>query len=509
MRFQFENLVLDAHRRELLRDGAPVGVEPQVFDLLLYLVENRDRVVSKDEVLGAIWHGRIVSESTLTTRINAVRKALGDSGEVQRFIRTFPRKGLRFVGEVHSNSESTSSYLVRSEFGALALPDRPSIAVLAFQNLSGDPEQEYFAEDIITELSRYKMLFVIARNSSFTYKGRTVDVKQIGRELGVGYVLEGSVRRANSRMRVTAQLVDAVSGAHIWAERYDSTLEDIFAIQDDITRRIVSVLPGRLESAELAQGAVRQGTPLEAFDFLLRGKYLHHLETIEANLAAEICFDQAIKRAPNFAAAIAWKACTMGQAWTREFRPRVPAGFAEVTRLAQRAMQLDDNDVECHRIMCRLALEQKQYEKGEYHLNRALSLTPNDPRLLVQRGINLTYMGDAPAALQWIEQAMRVDPFSATRYEIDLVRALYACARIPDAKFVLERSGRTSQNIHLWMAACLVEAGEDRRARGEIRKLLAVRPNMTVSEVLLSQPWQRPEDVQRIEMAMRRAGLPH
>ena len=232
MRFQFENLTLDADRRELLRDGAPVAVEPQVFDLLLFLVQNCDRVVTKDEVLDAVWKGRIVSESTLTSRINAARKALGDSGDGQRLLRTFPRKGLRFVGEVQSSPAPAANQRARPTAPAevLTLPDRPSIAVLAFENLSGDADQEYFAdgiaEDIITELSRYKLLFVIARNSSFTYKGRVVEVKQIGRELGVAYVLEGSVRRSPTRIRVTAQLVDTASGAHVWAERYDRELTE-------------------------------------------------------------------------------------------------------------------------------------------------------------------------------------------------------------------------------------------------------------------------------------------
>ena len=201
----------------------------------------------------------------------------------------------------------------------LPLPDKPSIAVLAFQNMSGDPEQEYFAdgiaEDIITELSRFKSLFVIARNSSFTYKGRPVDVKQVGRELGVRYVLEGSVRRSGPRVRVSAQLIDAFSGEHIWSERYDQTAGDIFAVQDELTRKIVAVLPGRVESAEQAHAGRRTSQSLEAHDLLLRAKFLHHFVSPDANLEAEECLDRAIEKDPTFAAALAWKACTMGQAW--------------------------------------------------------------------------------------------------------------------------------------------------------------------------------------------------
>ena len=224
MHFVFGDCVLDPDRRELTRGSEVVSVGPQVFDLLLHLVRNRERVVSKDDLLHAVWDGRIVSESTLTSHINAVRKAIGDSGEEQRLIRTLARKGFRFVGaveEIRSSDDARSPPVGfakpdATSAQALALPDKPSIAVLPFLNLSGDPEQEYFAdgvvEDIISALSRMRWLFVIARNSSFTYKGRAVDVKQVGRELGVRYVLEGSVRKAANRVRITGQLIDATTG---------------------------------------------------------------------------------------------------------------------------------------------------------------------------------------------------------------------------------------------------------------------------------------------------------
>ena len=221
MLYVFGDFVLDPDRRELSRGAEVVATGPQVFDLLIHLVENRERVVSRDSLLNAVWRGRIVSESTLASHINAARKAIGDSGHEQRLIRTVARKGFRFVGDVKEAPRSDPTDSSKGEVSAsndaaarlLVLPDRPSIAVLPFLNLSGDPEQEYFAdgvvEDVITALSRIRWLFVIARNSSFTYKGRAVDVKQVGRELGVRYVLEGSVRKATNRMRITGQLIDA------------------------------------------------------------------------------------------------------------------------------------------------------------------------------------------------------------------------------------------------------------------------------------------------------------
>jgi TolB-like protein len=225
LRYLFENYALDRDRRELRCGPDLVPVEPKVFDLLAYLIKHRERVVSRDDLLASIWEGRIVSDSALASRINALRSAIGDSGEGQRLVKTLPRKGIRFVGEVREEM-AEPSVAPQSRQSSFGLPDRPSIAVLPFTNMSGDPEQEYFAdgmaEEIITALSRCAGLFVIARNSSFTYKGKTVDIRQVGRELGVRYVLEGSVRRAGSRLRFVGQLIDATSGAHIWADRFDA-----------------------------------------------------------------------------------------------------------------------------------------------------------------------------------------------------------------------------------------------------------------------------------------------
>ena len=254
MLFQFDKFLLDTDRRDLRGgDGVVVHVEPQVFDLLLHLAQNANRVVTKDELIERVWNGRAVSDAALNSRINAARQAIGDSGKKQAIIRTVQRRGFLLAADVTTRASGTAAATqrnVRAE-GAppgLALPDKPSIAVLPFQNLSDDPAQDYFAdgmvEDIITGLSRIKWLFVIARNSTFTYKGQPVDVKRVGRELGVRYVLEGSVRKAGERIRISAQLVEAESSVHLWAQRYDSQLDDIFALQDEITLSVVgAILP--------------------------------------------------------------------------------------------------------------------------------------------------------------------------------------------------------------------------------------------------------------------------
>jgi TolB-like protein len=287
MTLSFGDYEIDIDRRELRRARAPVHVEPQVFDVLVYLVQNRDRVVSKDDLITAVWAGRIVSESTLTSRINAARKAIGDSGGDQKFIRTIPRKGLRFVGTVHARPDSVepdgrpTDEANASPRAVPPLPDRPAIAVLPFINMSDDTEQDYFSdgisEDIITALSKLRWFFVIARNSSFTYKGKAVHLKQVAEELGVGYVVEGSVRKSGERLRITVQLNDVTTGSHVWAERYDRSLSDVFAVQDEIAEAIVAAIEPQLYAAESFRAKRKTPDSMDAWDLVMRA-LSHHGE---------------------------------------------------------------------------------------------------------------------------------------------------------------------------------------------------------------------------------------
>ena len=280
LRYLFEEYAFDTDRRELYRGAEVVSVAPQAFDLLEYLIRNREHVVSKDDLINAIWNGRIVSDAALTTRLNAARNVIGDTGEEQRLIKTLPRKGFRFIGPVREEGGKSSKVPeTEPEKLALALPDKPSIAVLPFQNMSGDPEQEYFAdgmvEEIITALSRNKQLFVIARNSSFTFKGKAVDIKQVARDLGVRYVLEGSVRKSGNRIRITGQLIDAASGAHLWADRYDGALEDVFELQDQVAASVVGAIAPSVTQAEMERAKRKPTSSLDAYDYYLRALAAH------------------------------------------------------------------------------------------------------------------------------------------------------------------------------------------------------------------------------------------
>ena len=396
---------------------------------------------------------------------------------------------------------------------ALPLPEKPSVAVLPFDNMSEVSEDIYFAdgiaEDIITELSRYPDLFVVARNSSFTYRGKVARVTDVARGLGVRYVLEGSVRRAGNRVRISAQLVDAASGKHLWAERYDRNLEDLFSIQDEVTQSIVAVLPARVQAAALDQASRKTSNSLDAYDHLLRGKYCHHLETRDANLEAELHFDRSIELDPLFASAYAWKACTLGQAWGNEFRPRTPELFQQMVQFVERATDIDENDTECHRIMCRIALIQAKYARSEHHLERALALNPNDPRLVVQRGINLTFLGDPEAAIPWIERAMRLDPFSAHRYYLDMARALFMAKRPAEAIVVLERTARSHWEHYLWLAACHAVTGQQILAQQAGQQAVALRPNLSIAAYVDGRfKCKQGEDRARLCDALAKAGLP-
>ncbi|HEY4162283.1 MAG TPA: winged helix-turn-helix domain-containing protein, partial [Dongiaceae bacterium] len=351
MLYRFEDLALDASRRELRRGDDLVAVEPQVFDLLEFLIRARDRVVSRDDLFAAVWKGRIVSEATLSSRVNSARAAIGDNGREQRLIRTLPRKGVRFVGAVLEESDPPSEPVVEAVLETvkprMADPEGPSIAVLPFTNMSGDPEQDYFAdgiaEDITTALSRCSGLFVIARNSSFTYKGKAVDIRLVGRELGVGYVLEGSVRRGGNRLRISGQLIDATSGAHLWADRYDGDLGDVFDLQDRITESVVAAIEPTLQLAEIERSKHNRPNTLDAYDLLLRAYGLEYEFTAESMAAALDCLDQALTIDPNYAPAMAAAAYCHAQCHFQGWVPQDDAYRTEGVRLAWRAVTLAPN----------------------------------------------------------------------------------------------------------------------------------------------------------------------
>jgi TolB-like protein len=321
--FQFAGYTLDTARSTLRAADREIELRLKSFEVLRYLIENADRLVTREEAIRAVWSNVVVTDESLTHCVSELRLALGDGQ--QAIIKTVPRRGYRFAapvtclttGDVPQQSAPTAA-LPHSNLSDGAsrpeppLPDRPSVAVLPFQNLSGDANQEYFAdgvvEEIITALSRFSGLFVIARNSSFTYKCRAVDVKQVGRELGVRYVLEGSVRKAANRVRITAQLIDATNGAHLWADRFDGSLEDILDLQDHLTANVVNAIAPKLEQAEITRAGRKPTESLDAYDYFLRGMRAAYQDTRGSIDHALRLFSTAIELDPEFAAAYGWAA---------------------------------------------------------------------------------------------------------------------------------------------------------------------------------------------------------
>jgi TolB-like protein len=525
VQFLFADCVLDPDRRELTRAAKAVTVGPQVFDLLLYLVQNRDRVVSKDHLLDAVWSGRIVSESTLTSHINAVRKAIGDNGEEQQLLRTVPRKGFRFIGDVTEAQASdrtapnggheASPDLSRTE---LALPNKPSIAVLPFQNLSGDPEQAYFAdgvvEEIITALSRVRWLFVIARNSSFTYQGRAVDVKQVGRELGVGYVLEGSVRKAADRVRITGQLIDATTGAHLWAERFEGSHDDIFELQDDIAANVAGAIAPQVELAEIERAKSKPTASLNAYDCYLRGLAHMHRGTRESVEEALPLFQRSIELDPEFAAAHAMAAWCIFWRKVNGWMEDRPHEIAEGVRLARRAVEIGRDDaVALTRGGHALAHLDGDLDSGIALLDRAVFLNPNLASAWFLGGFLRTWHGESEGAIEHFERAMRLSPVDPELYRMQAGMAIahLFAGRLDAASAWAEQAYRNLPSFLMvvaTIAATRALTGRQEEAQRAMDELRALDPALRISNLTDWLPIHRPEHLSLFAEGLRKAGLP-
>ena len=428
----FGDCELDIERRELRRARSPVHVEPQVFDLLVYLVENRDRVVSKDDLIAAVWDGRIVSNSTLTSRINAARNAIGDSGGHQKLIRTIPRKGLRFVGTVREQSAGVEPAQAGSpqagearETPRLPLPERPAIAVLPFTNMTGDPQQEYFSdgisEDIITALSKLRWFFVIARNSSFIYKGRAVHLKQVAEELGVAYVVEGSVRKDGDRVRITAQLNDVATGSHIWAERYDRDLADVFAVQDEITEAIVAAIEPQLYAAENFRARRKPPDSMDAWDLLMRALSHYWRVTRQDNVVAQALLEKAITIDPNYGQARGMLAASHTFSAHMGWEDMAATAAPIVESAAQAAILTDSEDPWAHYALGCVYLFARRFDDSLAEFESALRLNPNFSLAQGYYGLTLAYCGRSAEAELAASRALRLsphDPLSAIYFGI-------------------------------------------------------------------------------------------
>jgi TolB-like protein/cytochrome c-type biogenesis protein CcmH/NrfG len=495
-----------------------VAVEPQVFDLVVHLMENRDRVVSKDELIDKIWHGRSVSESTLTSRINAARKAIGDSGANQALIRTIARKGFRFVGAVQTQRGAALPELGRvaqAPQAALARPDRPAIAVLPFTNMSGDREQDYFSdgisEDIITALSKLRWFFVVARNSSFVYKGRAVHMHEVARELGVRYVLEGSVRRSGDRLRISAQLNDVSTGSHLWAERYDRELADIFAVQDEITEAIVAAIEPQLYTAESFRAQQKPPGSLDAWDLVMRALSHYWRITREDNAAAQGLLEQATAIDPAYGKALGLLATShifgahMGWA---DMAMTVPVA----ERAALAAVEADREDAWAHHGLAYTYLFRRRFDDALAEFELTLQLNPNFAMAHAFYGVTLCYAGrwrDGDAAAR---RALRLSPR-------DPLAAIY-CGVAAYAQFIgrnyegAVQMARESMRqradfvgAHRVLTAAAGMLGDPALAASALEGLRRAQPGISLAWITSELPMLLEQDREHYLEGLRRAGM--
>ncbi len=396
---------------------------------------------------------------------------------------------------------------------ALELPDKPSIAVLPFTNMSEDPEQEYFSdgitEDLITDLSKISGLFVIARNSVFIYKGKAVKIAEVGRELGVRYVLEGSVRKADDRVRITAQLVDATTEGHLWAERYDRDLKDIFALQDEVAQKIVAALAVKLTEDEQKRLVRKYTDNMEAYDSLLQGLEYKNRYTKEANVQARQLYERAIDLDPEFALAYGLLGLTHFHEWSLGWS-QDPQSLEQAFELAQRAIALDDSLPEAHAILGEIYLWKKQHEQAIAELEKAIALNPNDADGIVRLGNILNWAGRPEEAIGLVKKAMRLNPMYPVWYLWNLGHAYFLTGRYEEAIETLKRVLDRNPDFlpaRVYLTASYIELGRHEEAQAQAAEAMKLGSQTSTEAWRQRLPYKDQAVLDRLFDGLRKAGV--
>ena len=524
MRYLFEDYTFDTDRRELHRGAEMVLIAPQVFDLLDYLIRNRERIVTKDDLISAVWNGRIVSEAALTTRLNVARTAIGDSGEKQRLIKTLPRKGFRFVGAVREAQrpavEPAGSAAYRNDTTpSLLPPPRLSIVVLPFANLSGDPEQDYFVdgvtESLTTDLSRIDGSFVIGRHTAFTYKGKAFDLKQVGRELNVCYALEGSVQRSGNRLRVNVQLVDTESGNHLWAERFDQSVADLFDMQDAIVARLANTLGDQLLVAEARRAERSLHPDATDLDFLGRASFVKG-QTLESLKEARGFFERALALEPNHVQALVGTALVdmaIGNGLLPEDRT---ARFAVAEATLIKVLSLAPENAAALSLLGVAKISTERAAEGIVECERALALDRNLAYAHALIGLAKTYTGRASETEAHILEALRLSPRDTFGYYWMMFLGNSKLFLGADAEAVvwLRRSIDANRNLpfaHFSLAAALAQLGQLDEAHTAVQAGLVLFPGFTLRRFRNGAASKNPTylaERERIYEGLRLAGVP-
>lgn len=516
---------LDIRRRELRRGDELIALEPKAFDLLAFLIQHRDRVVSKDDLLQGVWGGRIVSESALTTRINAVRRALGDDGTAQRLVRTFNRRGIRFVGEVSEISDAPAPALAAaaSITQPVVAPPPISIIVLPFVSLSNDPELQYFAdgitEDLTTDLSRIRHSFVIAHNTALTYKGKPVDVKQLGRDLGVRYAIEGSVRRMGDQTLVNVQLIDGETGAHLWADRFGSDCRNLSEAQSAIAGRLAWTLNVEVTKAAGRRIERESGSDPEACDLIIRASGLISGGFSEANTQAALSlYEQALRKDPGSIDAkigIA-RALTrnLGNGWSKS----IAQDEVRSEQYLLEAIERDPNDAPVHRYMGALRRCQNRLAEARVEYETALALDPSDNFAVRNLGIILIQLGQPELAIPYFEKSIGLSPHDSNVVAnyISLGRCHLFLGETDQAIDLLIKARAENPkhwHVHLNLAGALGLRGDLLGARSALAETTRLKPDMNslaayFAQPMFANPAHRTLFEKTVAVGLRSAGFP-
>lgn len=518
MIYGFENFLLDTERHELRRGTKLVPLEPQVFDLLEYLIRNRERMVSKDDLIEAIWNGRTISDSTLSSRITAARHALADRGKEQRLIRTVARRGFRFVGDVREGNGSSTEIVGTKGGYAPRFTGKPTIAVLPFTNISAAPEQQQFVdglvEDITTELSQFCWLSVVARRVGPTHEGWAADIKHAGRDLGVHYLLEGSVRRAVDRVRVTARLIETSAGTHLWAQRFDARHNDIFTLQDQIAANVVGTIGPKLEQIEIERARRRAPESLESVHYYLRGMGKVYQWSRDGINDALSQFHKAIHVDPGFAAAHGMAAYCYVQRQSYGWMADRAKETTECARLAYRAAELAQGDAATlAKAAQAIAYVARDMDNGALFIERALKLNPGLAAAWYVSGWMRLFLGEPATAIEHLTQAISLSPFDPLAFKMHagLAYAHFFAGHYDDAS-AMARSALLARPNYLTAvragAASHALAGRLDKARNLMAHMRKRDPALRLSNLTDVVPLCRSQDFARWAGSLHKAGLP-
>ena len=503
--------------------GHSIALRPQAFAVLRYLAEHAGRLATKDELMHALWSGLVVTDDSLVQCIHEIRRALQDDDRI--LLKTAPKRGYRLVlpadiaqhppwGEFErpagGNGETWLGAASDPDDGHLADRARVSIAVLPFVNMSSDREQEYFSdgitEDVITDLSRWKTIAVASRNSTYRFKGQRVDVQAVGRELGVRFLVEGSVRRLGERVRITTQLIDARTGNQVWAERYDRPMADLFALQDEVVRTIVGTLVGRVYVSAAEHLRHRPPSNPAAYDLTMRANWLAW-DQASTRAEAKRCFEKAIELDPGYGLPHSLLALMLRSEWHRDFsgsRELLDHAFA----LAKRGVELADNDSNAHMALGYLNLDRRFFDLALRHMERAIEINPANAWNQADFGNVLCSLGRAEEGLERLRSARRADPyFGPSWYWPSLGRAQFLLRRYADALADFDRGAAGAADLAV-MAGCCAKLGLADRARELVEQCLVIEPEATVANLVAKNVFKDASDSEHLAECLRLARIP-